>query len=319
MQSHFSTDGTPARMRSRQWHEVISGTYFPLDLTFREPDAFNGRLACWHLGPASLSRLRSDAACYRRRRHHLVHECDQHYLITVPAASEVAFSQCNSSIRCGPGGFLLERSHEPYEFSYPETNDLWVLKLPDEALRGRLRAPDRFCARTFDARSGAGGLFVDMLHLIPGRFEGLTPEAKAALAQHLADLLVLALKGDERALTSGGSTIREAHLARVESFVRQNLADPSLAPEMIATACGISTRYLHDLFRDLNQTLGQWVRDQRLLACREALGDPHNQQTVAEIAFLWGFSDQAQFCRVFKAAFGMTPTGYRHDARRTDR
>lgn len=315
MLNRFSTAGTPARERSRHWEQVISGTYFPLDLTFREAERFDGELAVWQLGSASLSRLTTDALCYRRQRHHLLHERDQHYLVTVPTASDIAFKQCGSSIQCKPGGFILERSHEPYEFCYPEANDLWVLKLPDEMLAGRIRGPDRFCSMTFDAGSGAGGLFADMLQLIPQRFDTLTPEARGALAQQLADLLVLALKNDERALTSNGSTVREAHLSRIEGFVRQQLHNPELGPDMIAAGCGISTRYLHDLFRDTNQTLGQWIRDQRLTACRESLADPACGRTVAEIAYSWGFNDQAQFSRIFKAAFEMTPTEYRRRQR----
>ena len=69
------------------------------------------------------------------------------------------------------------------------------------------------------------------------------------------------------------------------------------------------------MFRDTNQTLGSWVRDQRLEACRETLRDPSNRQTVAEIAYRWGFGDQAQFSRAFKAQFGLPPKEYREKAR----
>ena len=80
---------------------------------------------------------------------------------------------------------------------------------------------------------------------------------------------------------------------------------------MIARNCGISIRYLHELFRDTNQTLGAWIRDQRLDACRAALGDRSLTQSVGEIAYHWGFGDQAQFSRVFKAHFGVSPKEYR--------
>ena len=102
---------------------------------------------------------------------------------------------------------------------------------------------------------------------------------------------------------------------RIESFARKHLQDTGLDPDTIAAACGISTRYLHDLFRDTNQTLGQWIRDQRLLACSDALSDPVNNQTIAEIAYSWGFADQAQFSRAFKRQFGSTPKEYREQQR----
>ncbi|MBN9055278.1 MAG: helix-turn-helix domain-containing protein, partial [Rhizobiales bacterium] len=164
--------------------------------------------------------------------------------------------------------------------------------------------------------NGAGGLFTDMLHLLPGRFDGMTAEARVTVGRQLVDLLVLAIKADDRVLTSGNSTVRSAHLARIEAYVRANLQDFRLDPDRIARACGISTRYLHELFKDTDETVRTWIRDQRLAACREALEDPDNVQTAAEIAYSWGFSDQTQFSRAFKARFGLPPGEFRERAHR---
>lgn len=315
MKTTITTSHVAASARSRHWHDAIASTYFPLELMFKEPDRFNGELAIWRLGDISLSRLNSDPLLYRRRRRHCANERSEQFLITVPARADVFFSQCGTDVRCSPGGFLLERSNEPYEFGHEQPADLWVLKVEAAALAGRIRAPGRFCSMTFDAANGAGGMFADMLHLIPGRFDAMTEEVRNTVGQQLIDLLVLSLKADERTLTSASSTVREAHLTRIEAFVRRNLHDHDLDMEGIARACRISTRYLHELFRDTNQTLGQWIRDQRLAACRAQLGDPANRQTVAEIAYRWGFGDQAQFSRAFRAHFGQSPMEYRRQVR----
>lgn len=316
MKTVFSTSQAETAHRSHHWHEAIARAYFPLELQFRHPDSFNGDLAIWQLGDVSLSRLTSDALTYRRRPHHFKAEREEQFLITIPARSEIFFAQCGKDVRCNPGGLLLERSHEPYEFSHSEAADLWVLKVDATALGGHIRFPDRFCSMVFDATNGAGGMLVDMVNLIPGRFDAMNEEVRATIGQQLVDLFVLSLKADERTLTSGASSVRAAHLTRIERYVRLNLQNPDLDMETIARACGISTRYLHELFRDTNQTLGQWIRDQRLAACQAALRDPANRQTVAEIAYRWGFSDQAQFSRAFKSHIGASPTEYREIAKR---
>lgn len=316
MKTLITTAQTVPKDRSRHWHEAIAATYFPLDLTFRDPDHFTGEVASWDLGNnVSLSRLTSEALRYQRLPHHFRAERDEHFLVTVPARSEVFFSQCGKDVRCNPGGFILERSHEPYEFSHSEAADLWVMKVEAKAVQGRIRQPDRFCSLQFNAAEGVGGLFADMLHLIPHRFDAMTPETRSTVGLQLVDLLVLALRADERTLTSGSSSVRVAHLTRIETYVRRNLASSDLSPELIARGCGMSIRYLHELFRDTNQTVGSWVRDQRLEACREALADGANIGSVAEISYRWGFSDQAQFSRSFKAHFGVSPKDYRVQAR----
>jgi AraC-like DNA-binding protein len=311
MKSAITTSGILPQNRSRFWHQTIAATYFPLDLKFREPASFSGELSNWQLGGVSLSRLTSGALQYRRLPHHFKAEKDEHFLVTVPARSEIFFSQGGHDVRCNPGGFILERSHEPYEFSHDVPADLWVMKVEAKALGLRLRAPDRFCSMQFNAAEGAGGLFADMLHLIPARFDAMSVEVRETVGRQLIDLLVLALKADERTLTTGTSTVREAHLTRIESFVRRHMGDAGLDPESIARACGISTRYLHELFRDTNQTVGGWIRDQRLEAVREALTDRSNKQSLAELAYAHGFGDQAQFSRSFRNAYGLAPKDFR--------
>jgi AraC-like DNA-binding protein len=314
MKTEFSTASLPPEQRGQHWREMIGSTYFPLDLEFRQPDTFSGDLKIWQLGDLSLSRLSAEATCYRRLRHHFASAPKEQFLVTIPARSEIFFSQCGKDVRCAPGGYILERSHEPYEFSHAEAVDLWVLKVEKEALSGHIRAPDRFCSMEFNASNGTGGLFVDMLHLIPARFDTMSVESRSAVGKQLVDLLVMSLKADERTLTSGNSSVRAAHLTRIESFVRSHLGDYDLDPDMIARNCQISTRYLHELLRDTNQTLGQWIREQRLEACRESLKDTSIKQTVAEIAYRWGFGDQAQFSRAFRARYQTSPKDYRHNA-----
>ncbi len=315
MKATITTSATDPSYRSRYWHEAIAATYFPLDLQFAEPDRFRGDLSIWQIGDFSLSHNISASLMYRRSRHHLSSEREEQFLVTVPTRAEVVFAQGGKEVRCRPGGFFLERSHEPYEFSHIELAEMWVIKIDAKALGGRIRAPDRFCSVQFDAKNGAGGLFTDMLRLIPARFDAMSAEARSMVGRHLIDLLVLSIKSDERTLTSGSSTVREAHLSRIESFARRNLSRADLDPALIASACGISTRYLHELFRDTKQTIGQWIRDLRLDACHAQLRDPANCLTVTEIAYRFGFSDHAQFSRAFKGHFGMSPKELRDRAR----
>ena len=307
MKTTITTKGVDLAARSRHWHEAIGQAYFPLDLSFRRPEAFDGELTMWQLGEVSLSRLTSDALMYRRLPKHLQVQGPEEFLVTLPAKSELLFAQGGKEVRANPGAFFIERSHEPYEFSHAEPADLWVMKLSLAMLGGRVRAPDRFCSLQFDATNGANGLFVDMVHLIPQRYDAMTEEARSIVGRQLADLLALALQSDERVLSSGGSTVRMAHLARIESFVRRHIDNPDLGPDEVAAGCGVSVRYLHELLRDTNQSLGSWIRDQRLAAAREDLGNPRDKRAIGEIAYARGFADQAQFSRAYRARYGITP------------
>ena len=307
----ISTSGVEPASRSAYWHQAIAEAYFPLNLRFADAAGFNGELNGWSLGNVSLSRLRSGGLQYRRLPRHVAGETDEQLLVTIPVRSEVYFSQCGLDIRCQTGGYIIERSHEPYEFSHGAGADLWVLKIATRALAGRIRAPDRFCSMQFDATTGVGGLFLDMVQTIPLRHAAMGAEARAAVGQQLVDLLALSIQSDERTLTSGASSVRMAHLTRIENMVRANLHRTDLDPDFIARDCGISVRYLHELFRDTNRTLGQWIRDLRLDAACEDLKARGNPLSISEICYRRGFSDQAYFSRLFRQHYQMSPRDYR--------
>jgi AraC-like DNA-binding protein len=265
-----------------------------------------------------MSSPKQPALSYHRRAGHLRGATgEEEYLVTVPVRSAVSFSQCGKDVRCPPGGFILERRHEPCDFAHAEAADLWVLKVGAGLLSGRLRAPDRFCSVAFDAGRGAGGLLADLLPLLPRRIDSLGADGRAAVGRQLVDLIGLAVSEDPRTLTSALSSVRMAHLARIEALVRRGLADSGLGAGSVAAAAGISERYLHALFRDAGQSFGQWVRAQRLEAARAALADPGSRQSIAAIADGCGFSDQSQFNRSFRGAFGVSPSDCRARRRLT--
>jgi AraC-like DNA-binding protein len=296
--------------QAEHWRQTVSVAYFPLDITFADPTGFRGQLARATLGQVRLSRLRSDPVSYERRPQHIGVAKDEEFLVTIPTVSTVEFSQLGRNVRCAPGGFLLERSNEPYRFLYDRPNDLFVVKVGARALAERIGPTDRLGHWAFDATEGIGRLFATMVAQAQADAATAGEAARAVIGRQLLELLGLALANDPRALASSASAVRAAHLSRAERYIRANLADPDLSPERVAEACRISKRYLHGLFRDISATVTQRIRDERLLAARDTLGMP-KPGPIADIAYRFGFSDQAQFSRLFKQSFGQTPSTYR--------
>jgi AraC-like DNA-binding protein len=315
MQASYATSPIPPQDRRHYWQEIISRTYFPLDITFAGGSGFNGSLGAWSLGPVSVSRNVSDGLLYRRHERHLLNEREECFLITVPELAEIRFVQDGRDVRCRPGAFLIERSHLPYEFSHRDPAALWVLKVPSSVLRARISRPERLATLQFDASRSTGALFVDTLRLAGARIDEMEEPARALIGKHLVDLLAMAVEADERVLVGHASSVRNAHLHRCEQFIRSRLADPELTPQAVANGCGISLRYLHQIFEAEGITVSAYIRNQRLLACDAMLRDPNCRKSISEIAYLWGFGDQAQFSRNYRNRFGCTPSEARAASR----
>lgn len=307
----YSTAATAPPDRAAHWSAVISDTYFPLNLTYRKPATFQGKLERRNTGLVSLSRLRTEPAQYERLPGLIRQNETAEYLVAIPSSAPVIFRQFGREVTCAPGGFILERGDEPYRFSYESPNDLLVMKVAHKSISERLRHSDKICATVFDGQDGLGGLFIETVRRIHSLSENLG--AFDVLGRHLIELLVLAL--DRQAETDdAGSAIRAAHLHRAQEVIRRNFSNPDLSPEIVSAACGISKRYLHDIFSEANMTIVQYVRICRLHAARDLLQMPNNL-TLAAIAYRLGFSDQAQFSRQFRTHFGQTPSNFRKSCR----
>ena len=304
MRVSYSTAEAAAVERKRLWDEAVSRTYFPLELTFRNAPRFAGALDVWTLGKLSISRNVSDGLLYRRHERHLLHEREENYLVTIPERSEIRFKQDGKDVQCRPGAFLIERSHLPYDFSYAEPNALWVLKVPSATLRARIRQPERLATLRFDATPRRRRA---VRRHDPPRRRARRRDGRGRLrAGRPADRRSPRLRGRGRRPGAGEQIGLDPQRASAPGrrFICRNLSADSLSPQTIAQGCGISVRYLHQLFETEGTTVGAWIRRQRSCsaptrrcAIRRAAARSPRSPTQ------WGFADQAQFSRRYRAEF----------------
>lgn len=107
-------------------------------------------------------------------------------------------------------------------------------------------------------------------------------------------------------------TRQQTLLRQLKTFVLGKLHDPRLSPTTIAAAHHISVRYLHHLFHEDGQSIGEFIRRQRLERCATDLTDPRLiNRTVADVGARWGFQNATAFNRAFKAAYGIPPGEHR--------
>jgi AraC family transcriptional regulator, positive regulator of tynA and feaB len=158
--------------------------------------------------------------------------------------------------------------------------------------------------------SGPARLLVRYMNSLAVELPHLDEAARAAAASAALELLRGAL---EPSLPTSRATTRAAMRTEIGRYVRTHLQDPTLGPGSIASAYSMSIRALHALFEDVEESVAGLVRRERLARCMEDLRRP-TSGSVTEIAFRWGFSDAAHFSRLFKRAFGVTPSEVRHQA-----
>ncbi|MDY0969570.1 superoxide response transcriptional regulator SoxS [Siccibacter turicensis] len=89
--------------------------------------------------------------------------------------------------------------------------------------------------------------------------------------------------------------------------------DQPMNIDVVARKSGYSKWYLQRMFRTvMHQTLGEYIRQRRLLMAAEALRT--TERPIFDIAMDYGYVSQQTFSRVFRREFDRTPTDYRHSA-----
>jgi AraC-like DNA-binding protein len=147
-------------------------------------------------------------------------------------------------------------------------------------------------------------------HLSPQEAERLGNEARDLSAALLA-------RGNGSAEVRGARRPADARpggrAVRIGEFIQAHLGDPDLSPSQLAAAHLVSLRYLHRLFQAEGTTVCAVIRRRRLDGSRAELLD--SDRPIHEIAARWGFRRPADFSRLFRAAYGMSPTEYRASGR----
>ncbi len=216
----------------------------------------------------------------------------------------------------GPGDLVLSDTSRPYvaEFA-PDIpgGQVLVLRFP----RCLLPFPDRDLRRLTAVRlrgdRGIGALASQFLLHMARHMHALGPPDAARLSTVTLDVLTAALGAVLDAESAVPShTGRRALTVQIFAFIRQNLGDPKLTPDVIAAAHHISLRYLHKLFQEEGHTVAGWVRERRLERCRRDLADPRlADRPINAIAARWGFSSAAHFSQAFRGAYGLSPRQFR--------
>jgi AraC-like DNA-binding protein len=186
--------------------------------------------------------------------------------------------------------------------------DLLLIVVP-RALLGPRR--DAICAQTARRIDGAAGVGALAAPFFRRLWSGLDGGAGAG-HDDVADSIVALVRALHPAAHAPAYLPGGALLAQIKAYVDEHLGDPALGPAAIARAHFISTRYLHKLFAGEGVSVSDWVRHRRLEACRRDLLDPAlAHETIARIARRWALANPAHFSRVFRAAYGCTPSELR--------
>jgi AraC-like DNA-binding protein len=140
---------------------------------------------------------------------------------------------------------------------------------------------------------------------IAARPDVVTEAGNAALGQPGIDLVRALITTHHDAVTLARDPLRATLGPRILESARAQLADPGLNAVRLAAEHHISVRQLYKVMAEAEISLGEWIRAERLEACRADLARPGARVSI--VARRWGFTNSSTFGRLFRQAYGLSP------------
>jgi AraC-like DNA-binding protein len=307
----------PASERLEFWSESSSEAYLPVQIRSPAREEFGARMWGYELGPLSLFRI-SAAPNTMMRTSRAIASCDPECLhLSVVLRGRINAAQEGRTGVARIGDMISYETSHPVIFRADQPYESLVVRVPKQLL-GRQEA--QITKLTAIGISGTEGLPRAAVAFFRSLAAGLEDgTVTAADAPDTVECVLDLVRGLYASPTLTQAPARPRSRAEIllnaQSFIEANLGDPDLDPEEIARASFVSTRYLHKIFQAEGTSVCRWIRVLRLEHCRRDLLDPSlRHETIIEIAGRWGLPGPQHFSRLFRSAYGCSPSELRREA-----
>ena len=294
-----------------QWRTLVSQSFVPLEVRSASRN-FHGTLRSRVLDELSIVEVSANGHQVLRTPTLIAASTRQYFKLNLQLSGTGLLVQDNREATLRPGDLAVYDTNRPYTLEFDQDFRTLVLMFPHDVLDLPADSVGQLTAVRLPGDAGLGRLISPFMVQLAENLDVLSGASGHRLAYNAVDLIATMFESE---LNLRRDPVAGAHgdlLGRIRSYVDARLGDPELCPASIAAAHFISTRHLHNVFHEADSTVASWIRTRRLEHCRRDLRDPIlADRSVGTIAARWGFVDAAHFSRIFRTAFGETPSTYR--------
>jgi AraC-like DNA-binding protein len=308
----FSTASVPRGSRASWWNELYQRRFAQVTFNPVDRDEFEAELRMGAIGPIGVARMHSKPTVVERNRSHISRSSGRLFSFLLQTRGCSVFSHYGHETRMEQGDFTLCDNAAPHRFNFTEGADLVILRIAPEVLKNYLPSPEQLCGLRLPAGKGITGTAANMAQKLWSLVEaGLPEKFSDMVARNVLDIMATSYAiGFETSFTD--STAVTSRRQQAIRHIEGQLRDPDLTPCTVASALGISARYLRMLFRGEDESVSRYILRRRLEECAKQLSSAlWTGHTITDIAFACGFNSAAHFTRAFRDQYGVTPSEYR--------
>lgn len=308
------SEATPERAEDLgTFRNMVDSSFVPLKITTEGHAPFVGRMNSADADDVVFTEVAAKPHLVERTPETIADGGSGYYKVSLLMSGSSILVQDGRELVMGPGDLSVYDTSRPYSLLFGEDFRNLIMMFPKDRIDLPIPFTEQLTAVSLSREHrGLAPIVTAFLSQFPAQLAPLTERVRAKLAHTSLDLMGTLFSS----ILDADPAQRDPHqilLQKITAHIDMNLASHELSPGSIAAAHYISTRHLHALFRQADTTVSTWIRERRLDRCRADLLDPVlADRTVSAIASRWGFTDAAHFSRVFKSAYGVSPSELRH-------
>ncbi|WP_321883338.1 AraC-like ligand-binding domain-containing protein [Paraburkholderia bannensis] len=288
-----------------RWEQAVCRSQIQVQTHPLGAGAFNGRLSARNFGAVLLRHFHSTPVRYIRSESEIDSNPVDNYEISLTLTGKTIITQNDREIVQRPGDIVIFDTARPFDYALPDGDDQLVIDVPRTLLQQYLPNADDVVGEVLSGASTFGRLVGTMFRDVGMSDKGTAPAVAGRVGIAIVDLVATAFDVEFGA-TACVPLGKPNALARIKAFILDELTDPSLDVETIASANNLSVRSLHRLFGAEGTTVMRWLWQQRLCASYKALAEGRCHR-VSDVAMQCGFTNFSHFARTFKQTFGVLP------------
>ena len=237
---------------------------------------------------------------------------EQNFLIKSQASGHSVLVYEGGRVEMGPGDYIVCDCSKPFTLMFDEATNIISSPVSFQYLRSLTPFPQDICFNKAPDSCPIRRVVNEYLtSIVQDDIATISVDARKRLVDTYFELALLSIL--EHAEASGLTKHNTDGLFfRCCSIIRKIARDEAITVKDIASACGISVRYLQGIFAERGLTVTDYLINVRLDEARYVLiADRFGKRSIGEIAYAVGFKSHAHFSRAFKAQFGCSPTELR--------
>jgi AraC-like DNA-binding protein len=301
----WNTKKISSSSRYDAWIDTINQSYGSWTMGKPQGPAFDARLDTANIGNLTIHDCICDP-CNADRTGCNIGQDDDFFAIQLVLSGKEHMCFDDQAYVLKEGDIFVWDSTRPMTFDVKERLHKISLVLPLDRLKDWMPNAWQSLPRKLSTDSASNILLRSLITGITGGGFYRNMVNDKAVSEAVIAALASGLDTSEK---TRGQSIRLEQLARLQDYIRRHLHDSDMDISSIAKANRISVRYLHWVFSESGNTASNYILQQRLEACRKDLLNPiMNARSVAEIAYMAGFSNPAHFSKRYRQFYSESPS-----------